>query len=114
MCYTKLKANPVSPDKRESARVTRSLDLDCTALAGLPTPVVARISDLSASGAFLDCQNPLPVGTRLALSFMLGDHAVNVAAEVVHLMPQFGMGVRFVGLSTESKVAIENLLQSGH
>jgi hypothetical protein len=94
--------------------VLRSLDLDCTALSGLPSPVVARISDLSASGAFLDCQNPLPVGTRLALSFMLGEHAVNVTAEVVHLMPQFGMGVHFVGLTHESRVAIENLLQGRH
>jgi hypothetical protein len=100
----------MGPDKRTSARVMRPLDLECLALTKPPTPIVARISDLSASGAFLESLNPLAAGTRLALRFMLGEHIVTVAAEVVHLMPQFGMGVRFLDLSAESRVAIENLL----
>ncbi len=100
----------MSQDKRSSRRVANPLDLECCTLAGHPIPVEARISDLSSSGAFLDCQNPVPVGTKLALRFVLGEYLVEVAAEVVHVMPLFGMGVRFLDLSPDSRSAIERLL----
>jgi hypothetical protein len=56
--------------------------------------------------------NPLPTGTKLALRFMAGPREVRVAAEVVHLMPQFGMGVRFLELSGEDRAAIEALIRA--
>ncbi len=100
----------MSQDKRSSRRVASPLDLECCTLGGHPIPVEARISDLSASGAFLDCQNPVPAGTRLALRFVLGDYVMEVAAEVVHVMPLFGMGVRFLDLSAQSRAVLEQLL----
>ena len=36
---------------------------------------------------------------------------MQATAEVVHQMPQFGMGVRFLELSAEGRVAIESLLK---
>ena len=55
--------------------------------------------------------NALPAGTRLALRFRAGPQEVRVAAEVVHTMPQFGMGVRFLNLSGEGRAAIEAAAQ---
>jgi hypothetical protein len=98
-------------EKRTSRRVMSPLDLECSTLTGHQTPVSARISDLSGSGAFLDCQNPVPVGSKLALRFVLNDYLVEVAAEVVHVMPQFGMGVRFTDLAAQTRDAIERLLR---
>ncbi len=89
-----------------------SIGLECCTLDGSAAPVTARISDLSVTGAFLDCLNTLPMGTRLGLRFALNDHLVTVAAEVVHSMPQFGMGVRFLNLSPESRATIEQLAQA--
>jgi hypothetical protein len=100
----------MSPEKRASRRVMSPLDLECWTLSGPQTPVTARVSDLSGSGAFLDCMNPVPVGTRLALRFVLGEYLVEVTAEVMHVMPQFGMGVRFLDLPAGSRAAIEQLL----
>ena len=71
-------------DKRSSPRVLNSIDLECYTLGDSPAPVTARISDLSVTGAFLDCLNTLPVGTRLGMRFVLNEHLVTVAAEVVH------------------------------
>jgi hypothetical protein len=101
----------MSQDKRSAPRVLNSIDLECYTLDESPATVTARISDLSVTGAFLDCLNALPVGTRLGLRFVLNEHLLTVAAEVVHSMPQFGMGVRFLNLSPESRATIEQLLE---
>jgi hypothetical protein len=101
----------MSQDKRSSPRMLNSIDLECYTIDESPAPVTARISDLSVTGAFLDCLNTLPVGTLLGLRFVLNEHLVTVGAEVVHSMPQFGMGVRFVNLSPEARATIEGLLE---
>jgi hypothetical protein len=101
----------MSQDKRASPRVMNSIALECCTLDDDASPVTARISDLSVTGAFLDCLNTLPMGTRLGLRFALSNHLVT-AAEVVHSMPQFGMGVRFLNLSPESRATIDQLLQA--
>jgi hypothetical protein len=89
-----------------------AVEVDCQTADGAALPVAARISDLSTAGAFLDSMNPLPPGTRLALRFMAGAQEVRVAAEVVHTMPNFGMGVRFLDLSREGRAALEALVSA--
>jgi hypothetical protein len=101
----------MSDDKRASRRVMNVIDLDCRTVEDAEAPIAARISDLSTTGAFLDSMNPLPVGTRLVLRFMAGAQEVQAAAEVVHSMPSFGMGVRFLDLSGEGRAAIEALVR---
>jgi hypothetical protein len=97
--------------KRDSPRAMSVVEVDCRTMDDADMSVAARISDLSASGAFLDSMNPLPPGTKLALRFKAGPREVRVAAEVVHMMPQFGMGVRFLDLSGEDRAAIEALVR---
>ncbi len=109
VCYT----GPMSEDKRSSRRVMNVIDVDCRTADDTGLAVAARISDLSTTGAFLDSMNPLPVGTKLVLRFTAGPHEVRAAAEVVHSMPSFGMGVRFLDLSGEGRAAIEALVSEG-
>jgi hypothetical protein len=101
----------MSQDKRASPRVTNVVDVDCRTMDGTDVPLAARISDLSTSGAFLDSMNAVPPGTRLALRFTAGGQEIRAAAEVVHTMPQFGMGVRFLDLSGDDRAAIEALVR---
>jgi hypothetical protein len=100
----------MSDDKRSSPRVMNVIDVDCRTADEADSPVAARISDLSTTGAFLDSMNPLPAGTRLALRFRAGAQEVRAVAEVVHSMPSFGMGVRFVDLSGDARAAIAALV----
>ncbi len=109
MCYT----GRMSDDKRGSQRVMNVIDVDCRTADDAEAHIAARISDLSTTGAFLDSMTPLPVGTRLVLRFMAGPQEVHAAAEVVHSMPSFGMGVRFLDLSGEGRAAIEALVSEG-
>jgi len=97
--------------ERSSPRVYNVVEVDCRTLDETATPVVARMSDLSLTGAFLDCISGLRPGTRVALRFRVGEQDVEATAEVVHQMPQFGMGVRFLDLSPEGRAAIEALLR---
>ena len=101
----------MSDDKRSSPRVSNVVELECHTMDGTQTPVTARMSDLSTTGAFLDAMNGLPPGTKLALRFNAGQQEVRVAAEVMHTMPNFGMGVRFLDLADEGRAAIEALIR---
>jgi hypothetical protein len=100
----------MSETKRSSPRVSNVAEVECHTVDGTETPVAARMSDLSTTGAFLDSMNVLPPGTRLALRFRAGQQEISVAAEVMHTMPNFGMGVRFLDLSGEGRAAIEALI----
>ena len=55
----------------------------------------------------------LPTGTKMQLKFSLPSLVVNCLGEVVHDMPQFGMGVRFINLTPEQKLAIEEVVENG-
>ena len=100
----------MSDVQRSSPRAYNVVEVDCHTLDETATPVTARMSDLSTTGAFLDCMGGLRPGTRLSLRFKVGEQEVQATAEVVHQMPQFGMGVRFLELSAEGRAAIERLL----
>jgi hypothetical protein len=101
----------MSEDKRSAPRVANIAEVDCYTADGTGTPLMARMSDLSVAGAFIDSVNTLPLGTKLALHFVAGQQEILVRAEVVHAMPQFGMGVRFVDLTPEARAAIEALVR---
>jgi PilZ domain len=107
VCYT----GGMSDHKRSSPRVLNVADVECHTLDEMSTPVSARMSDISTTGAFLDSMSGLPPGTKLALGFRVGETPVKVAAEVVHTMPNFGMGVRFLDLPGEARAAIEALIR---
>ena len=101
----------MSDIQRSSPRAYNVVEVDCHTLDETATPVAVRMSDLSTTGAFLDSMAGLRAGTRLSLRFMVGEQEVKATAEVVHTMPQFGMGVRFLEVSPEGRAAIERLLQ---
>jgi len=101
----------MSQNKRSAPRAFNVVEVECFTLDETATAVTARMSDLSLTGAFLDSNAGLRPGTRLALRFKVGEQEVRASAEVVHTMPQFGMGVRFVSLSPEGRAAIAALLK---
>jgi hypothetical protein len=96
-------------EKRSAKRVPFFCEVECTGAGD--DPLSPRISDLSTTGAFIDSMVAVPAGSRLTLKFKLssGQPAV-VDAEVVHSMPHFGMGVRFVDLTDEQRKVIERVV----
>ena len=94
--------------ERGAKRIAFPCEVECTG-AG-EGPLNPRISDLSATGAFIDSMNAVPAGSCLSLKFALPTGTITVNAEVVHAMPHFGMGVRFLDLTDEQRRAIERVV----
>jgi hypothetical protein len=76
------------------------------------SPLNPRISDLSTTGAFIDCMTEIPRGARVRVDFSLDGRAISATAEVAHAMPGFGMGVRFLDMKAEDLQAIAAVVQS--
>ena len=93
-------------EHRRSPRIAHACDVECTGVGMGVSPLNPRISDISTTGAFIDSMTVIPVGTQVKLTFQLAGREIRAVAEVAHAMPQFGMGVRFVELSEEDRLAI--------
>ena len=80
--------------------------------------ITEYVSNLSASGAFVRTDDPLPVGTKVDLSFsVIADdfESIEGIGEVIRVVPpgqkeQPGMAVIFTELTHYSKQLIEHLL----
>jgi len=95
-------------EHRRATRISYPCEVECTGVG--ENPLNPRISDLSATGAFIDSMNAVPVGSKMALKFTLPTGSISVNAEVVHAMEHFGMGVRFLDLSDEERRLIEEVV----
>jgi PilZ domain-containing protein len=97
--------------KRGAKRIEYRSEVECSSTGN--SPLDPRISDLSVTGAFIDSMNGLPEGSRMLLRFPLpSGETVTVQVEVVHSMPHFGMGVRFLDLGEDSRHAIQALVDA--
>ena len=92
--------------QRSAPRIPFPCDVECPGAGDHP-----RLSDLSATGAFIDSLYDVPEGSRVKLTFSLPTGiVVSVNAEVAHSMPHFGMGVRFIDLADDQRRAIEQVV----
>ncbi len=98
-------------NKRASQRVSYPCEVECTGVGVGLSPLNPRISDVSATGAFVDSVVTLPAGTQFRLKFSLPSLIVDCVGEVMHEMPQFGMGVRFLELTAEQRAALDEVVQ---
>lgn len=100
-------------DKRANKRVSYPCEVECSGVGVGVSPLNPRISDISLTGAFIDSMVTLPEGTMVRLKFPLPSLVVSCMGVVMHEMPQFGMGVRFVELTPEQQAAIAEVVEAG-
>jgi hypothetical protein len=99
-------------DKRAKARVGYLCEVQCSGVS-VGVALNSRISDLSVTGAFIDSMVTLPEGTMVRLKFSLPSVEIDCAGVVMHEMPQFGMGVRFLELTPEQQAALAEIVKAG-
>ncbi len=95
----------MTEERRQAERIPYPCEVVCTILDGTAIGS-ARLSDLSAQGAFIESLNEVPVGTLLHLQFQVGERTVDALARIVQVMPQFGFGVRFERMLPADAAAI--------
>ena len=71
---------------------------------------VARISELSTLGCYVDTVNPFPVDTVLRIRIRYGCSTCDLSGIVIYTHSGFGMGVRFGESKQENRVMLDSWL----
>jgi hypothetical protein len=95
-------------ERREAKRISYICEVECEG-AGI-SRLTTRITDLSATGLFIDSMSPIAVGTLLKLKFKVKDRHIETEGIVRYSLPQMGMGVQFTNLSREHNAILEHLI----
>ena len=74
---------------------------------GEGTRIVARVSELSVRGCYVDTVNPFPEGTELRLRIRFGCSSCELPGEVIYTHSGYGMGVRFGPPAAEHRATLE-------
>lgn len=78
--------------------------------AEVGTRLHARISDISATGCYVDTINPLLGGAAVRLKILTETHVFEASATVVYSHPHLGMGLMFGEVVPNSKDVLQNWL----
>jgi hypothetical protein len=76
------------------------------------TRLAARISDISATGCYVDTINPLVDGTTVRLKILTVAHVFEAPATVVYSHVHLGMGLKFGEVLPNSQDVLQNWLAS--
>jgi hypothetical protein len=77
---------------------------------GTGSRMSTRISDLSASGCYVDTINPLPGGTFVQLKIFSDSQTFEAAARVVYAHAHLGMGLAFREVQPNFRSVLQNWL----
>ena len=116
-----LLSNPdIRIERRQCSRVLLGCPVMVTSTQGI---MMGQIIDISLGGAFICCKKPLNVNEILELQFRISPASPSLTArgEVmrsnVHCLDSeikcHGMGVQFTDLTTESRLAINGVVEKG-
>jgi PilZ domain len=72
--------------------------------------LAARVSDISASGCYVDTINPLVDGTAVRLKIVTQTHVFEAPATVVYSQTHLGMGLEFGEVLPYSQHILRNWL----
>jgi hypothetical protein len=69
--------------------------------------VVARISELSSRGCYVDTVNPFPEGTELRLRIRYGCSTCELTGKIIYTHTGYGMGVVFEDMPAEQRATLD-------
>jgi hypothetical protein len=71
------------------------------------TELVAKTSDLSIDGVFLDMLNPSPVGTDVRVRISHKSATFTTLGRVTFVLPNMGMGVVFRNVESDQRAILQ-------
>lgn len=72
--------------------------------------IVARVSELSLYGCYIDMTNPLPQGASVLVKIDSGGRHLEASGKVVYSVPHLGIGVSFHEVSIQSLIVLKEWL----
>jgi hypothetical protein len=85
----------IMADRRDSPRYPLTLVAEVFELLNSTAQLVARSSDVSRGGCYIDTLTPLPPGTQIKIQLRSGDEVFDTEARVVYMCPGLGMGIHW-------------------
>jgi hypothetical protein len=72
--------------------------------------LIARVSDISTAGCYIDTMNPLPDGASMRVRIINGTQSLEAAATIAYSHAHLGMGLNFRELQPTSKIILQEWL----
>jgi hypothetical protein len=97
-------------DRRQSPRVKCAISVE---LHSPGQPVIwGNAVDISHGGCFIEMPIPLPAETKFEIALWLGETKLRLQGQVASAAPGFGIGVRFLNLSTMNQEHLRGFIQT--
>jgi len=74
--------------------------------------LIARTSDISLTGCYIDTLNPVPVGSHVRLRITHHNETFEVVGRVVYVSYGLGMGVVFTEVNEEQKARLTRWIEN--
>jgi c-di-GMP-binding flagellar brake protein YcgR len=101
----------MSSDRRRDERVSLPLEAQCEGMSG---KYVARLSDVSLGGCYVESLASVSVGERIQFQIRLPTGRwLPLQGEVVYQQPTLGFGVRFTDLSEIEREMLAHIIEYG-
>lgn len=95
----------VMADRRDAPRYPLIVMAEVTQTS-TGAKLIARTSDISRTGCYVDSLNPVAKGEQIHLRLINRSESFETDALVVYVSPGLGMGLRFAEFVTEKQIAI--------
>jgi hypothetical protein len=93
-------------ERRHAPRYPFIAEAEVTEISS-DTKLVAKTSDLSISGCFLDMLNPSPQGTDVRVKISHENATFIARGKVVFILPNMGMGVVFTSVEHDHQALLQ-------
>jgi hypothetical protein len=115
MNWTVIAQNPsaLKQDRRRSTRVSVSVQAELRE-EGSTVPTRVETADLSVGGMYIQMAVTLAIGSRLDIVLWLGEQKHKVKGSVVTAHPQFGNGIEFTNVPSETGAALAAFIDAAH
>jgi hypothetical protein len=96
----------MDPERRHAERYPFIAEAEITEVSS-DTKLIAKTSDLSIDGCFLDMLNPSPAGTNVRVRIFHNGTTFTTLGTVVFVLPNMGMGVVFRNIEDDQQAILQ-------
>jgi hypothetical protein len=109
---SKSRPAPVNGDQRQFRRLKVKFPLELRDERGGGPAMQTNTADASGRGCYVESLVPLPLGTKLNITFWIESEKISASAAVRASDPGVGMGIEFIGLDEKIKVRLQSHLET--
>ena len=103
---------PVNGDQRQFRRLKVKFPLELRDERGGGPAMQTNTADASGRGCYVESLVPLPLGTKLNITFWIESEKISIGGAIRASDPGVGMGIEFIGLDEKIKVRLQSHLEA--